>query len=213
MKLDEFKNVALIVAHPDDETLWAGGIILSKPKWNVFVLSLCRASDQDRAPKFAQALNALGAKGTMGDLDDSPLQQPLNEEDIQEVIIDLLPVRQYDLVITHHPRGEYTRHLRHEEIGKAVIKLWSKGNITSHQLWCFAYEDGGREYYPKAVETGTFVFPLDKGIWERKYKLIRETYGFDKNSWEAHTTPTTESFWQFVNPEDAMQWLSSLPES
>lgn len=213
MKLDEFENVAVIVAHPDDETLWAGGILLSHPGWNVFVLSLCRASDHDRAPKFARALKVLNAKGTMGDVDDGPLQQSLDEEDVQELIVDLLPVRQYDLVITHHPRGEYTRHLRHEETGKSVIKLWSKGNIATHQLWCFAYEDGGREYYPRAVEKDTLVFPLDKEIWERKYKLIRETYGFDKDSWEAHTTPTKESFWQFEHPHDAMQWLSSLSKS
>jgi LmbE family N-acetylglucosaminyl deacetylase len=28
-----FKSVAIIVAHPDDETLWAGGEILNNPLW------------------------------------------------------------------------------------------------------------------------------------------------------------------------------------
>ena len=49
------KSVLIIVAHPDDETLWAGGTILSHPEWSVFVISLCRASDTDRAPKFNRA--------------------------------------------------------------------------------------------------------------------------------------------------------------
>jgi LmbE family N-acetylglucosaminyl deacetylase len=29
------KNVAIIVAHPDDETLWAGGTILNHPYWRI----------------------------------------------------------------------------------------------------------------------------------------------------------------------------------
>jgi LmbE family N-acetylglucosaminyl deacetylase len=31
------KSVAVIIAHPDDETLWAGGIILSHPSWLWFI--------------------------------------------------------------------------------------------------------------------------------------------------------------------------------
>lgn len=212
MKQEKFKNVAVIVAHPDDESLWTGGTILSNPTWKVFILSLCRGSDTDRAPKFAAALKEFSARGTMGDLDDSPMQEPLEEEVVEDLIVELLPVRRYDLIITHHPRGEYTRHLRHEETGKAVINLWNKGDLDTGELWCFAYEDGGREYYPKSVETADMVSPLDKTIWERKYKLMRETYGFDENSWEAHTTPTIESFWQFTNHGNAKQWLNSLPQ-
>jgi LmbE family N-acetylglucosaminyl deacetylase len=33
------KNVAIIVAHPDDETLWAGGTILNHPSWKCFIIS------------------------------------------------------------------------------------------------------------------------------------------------------------------------------
>ena len=213
MNTIQFKTVALIVAHPDDETLWAGGTLLSNQDWNMIVVSLCRASDNERAAKFQEALKVIGARGTMGDLDDSPVQAALEEEEVKQTIVDLLPVMQYDLIITHHPRGEYTRHLRHEETARAVINLWHNGNITAGELWCFAYEDGGREYYPKGVETADIVIPLESSTWERKYKLITETYSFDENSWEAHTTPTTECFWRFTDPQDAIQWLDSLSES
>ena len=64
------KTVVLIVAHPDDETLWAGGTILSHPTWKFFVVCLCRESDEDRAPKFYKALKVLKSEGVMGDLDD-----------------------------------------------------------------------------------------------------------------------------------------------
>lgn len=114
------KIVAVIVAHPDDETLWSGGTILSHPSWNWFIITLCRASDRDRAPKFFQTLKTLGVEGKMGDLDDSREQKPLAETVVQETILQLLPQKHFDLMIAHNPAGEYTRHLRHEEIGRAV---------------------------------------------------------------------------------------------
>ena len=78
------KTVAVIVAHPDDETLWAGGTILNQPAWNWFIVTLCRANDADRAPRFFQALHTLGANGKMSDLDDGPEQKPLSENEIQK---------------------------------------------------------------------------------------------------------------------------------
>src|SRR5271154_3802885 len=128
------KKVAVIVAHPDDETLWAGGVILSHPEWDCFIVSLCRKNDPDRSPKFAAALKILGARGVMGDLDDSPEQTPLPQSEIQNAILKLLPAVHFDLVITHSINGEYTRHLRHEEIGKAVIILWNAGKIMANKL-------------------------------------------------------------------------------
>lgn len=207
MELNQKKDVAVIVAHPDDETLWAGGTILNHPEWEVFIISLCRGSDTDRAPKFSLALKELNAQGKMGDMDDSPELKPLDNNTVKQVILDLLPAKTFDLIITHHPRGEYTRHLRHEETSEAVINLWYERKIDAQQLWVFAYEDGRREYHPRADTSADFVNQLDKEIWLNKYKLITEIYGFDRTSWEAQTTPQVESFWQFTHPNDAFQWL------
>ena len=193
------KTVALIVAHPDDETLWAGGTILNHPSWRWFIVCLCRGSDKERAPRFYKALKILKSEGIMGDLDDGPEQKPLEEKEVENAILDLLPGRHFDLIITHNPTGEYTRHLRHEEVSKAVIKLRHTGKISADELWTFAYEDGNKEYYPRSVESATIYRTLTKRIWLRKYNIITETYGFEKNSFEAETTPRAESFWQFEN--------------
>lgn len=203
------KSVVVIVAHPDDETLWAGGTILSHPFWNVYIISLCRASDTDRAPKFKEVLKVLKAEGRMGDLDDGPDQDPLDEKEVEETIIGLFPPQHFDLIISHNPNGEYTRHLRHEEVSKAVIKLWSAGKITGNILWTFAYEDGGRKYSPKPIQSANIYHVLTKHIWLRKYRTITETYGFEKNSFEAVATPRAEAFWQFANPADAQKWLNN----
>jgi len=201
------KSVAVIVAHPDDETLWTGGNILSQPAWHWFIITLCRASDRDRAPKFFQALKAFGAEGKMGDLDDGPEQKALAENEVQEAILQLLPQEHFDLIISHNPAGEYTRHLRHEEIGRAMITLWHAGKVSTDQLWTFAYEDGGKHYLPRPIKTAHTYHILPERIWQKKYSIITETYGFEKNGFEAETTPRAEAFWQFTDSIDARRWL------
>lgn len=204
------KTVAVIVAHPDDETLWAGGTILNHPLWKCFIVCLSRRKDTDRSSRFFNVLKILKAEGIMGDLDDGPDQEPLDQKEVQRVILGLLPEKHYDLIISHSPSGEYTRHLRHEEVGQAVINLWHSGQISAPELWAFAYQDSNKAFYPKAIGNATIYDTLSKRIWQKKYSLITETYGFGKTSWEAETTPQQESFWQFTEPIEAKRWLDNL---
>ena len=199
------KSIAVIVAHPDDETLWAGGTILSHPNHKWFIVCLCRASDTDRSTRFYKTLRQLKARGVMGDLDDGPDQKPLDEEVLENEILRLLPTTDFDLIMTHNCTGEYTRHLRHEEVNKAVITLWYNGKVSCKELWTFAYEDGKKAYFPQAVEKANIVEILSEQIWAKKYKIITKTYGFEKDSWEAETTPTTEAFWKFDHVFDAKE--------
>jgi hypothetical protein len=145
----------------------------------------------------------------MGDLDDGPKLKPLDENEMEHTILQLLPSKHFDMIISHSPGGEYTRHIRHEETGKAVIKLWHAGKVYANELWTFAYEDGDKKYYPRPVKTADACYKLTEQVWQKKYRIITETYGFEKTSWEAVTTPKTESFWQFSNPRDAQKWLNN----
>ena len=80
-------RAAVVVAHPDDETLWAGGTLLMSSECHWTVVTLCRRSDTDRAPKFFRVLEYLGAAGTMGDLDDGPEQNPLMPQEVREAVL------------------------------------------------------------------------------------------------------------------------------
>lgn len=197
----DFNQIAVIVAHPDDETLWAGGMILMNPGCNWTIICLSRKNDPDRAPKFFEVLTLYGATGAMGTLDDGPEQKPLPQKEIETAIQGLLPPIHYDLIVTHSPAGEYTRHKRHEETGRAVFYLWEQNIIDSSELWFFAYEDHGKTIYPQAIQDADRIIELPEPVLSEKYSIITRTYRFSKDSFEAMTTPEKEAFWCFKKGE------------
>jgi len=145
----------------------------------------------------------------MADLDDGPMQIPQDLSTISDLILKKTTHQKFDLIITHSPLGEYTRHLRHEEIGAAVINLWLKNQLQSKELYIFAYEDGNRMYLPRAIPKANIYGELPFKIWQQKYDIITAIYGFHPDSWEAKCTPKTEAFWSFSNKKEVINWLKN----
>ncbi len=207
-------RVCIIVAHPDDEVLWAGGALLLHREWVCAIATLCRSSDADRAPRFRLAAQVLGAESaTMADLDDGPEQRPLDPGEVEEAIASLAGARSYDLLITHSPRGEYTRHRRHEETARAVLSLARRGSLKAAELWLFAYDDAGRSRLPEAIPEAPVRFDLPDEVWRRKRAIVTDVYGFAAESWEARAAPRSEAFWRFADPREAERALVGDEES
>jgi len=201
------RRAAVVVAHPDDETLWCGGLMLRHPEWNWHVVTLCRASDADRSGKFSKVMRRYGATGRMGDLDDGPDQNPLAQAVIRGTLSTLLPAETYDLILTHGPAGEYTRHRRHEECCRAVVAMWQRGEISVREMWLFAYEDAAGRCLPQASEEAIQRTTLSGATWEQKRRILLELYGFSVDSWEVRVTPRVEGFFCFTRPDDAKRFL------
>lgn len=206
MGIADTDPVGVIVAHPDDETLWAGGTMLLHPHWHCAVFTLCRAGDVDRAPKFSRAVTRFAATGAMADLDDGPEQTPLPTDTVETTILRLVGGQRFRRILTHGPRGEYTWHRRHGEVSQAVIALWTTGQLQTEELWLFAYDDHAASEYPHALREADQRFILPPEVWEAKYHIIREVYGFSAASWEALSTPLVEAFRTFSSPTDLAAW-------
>jgi LmbE family N-acetylglucosaminyl deacetylase len=202
-----YRSALVVVAHPDDETLWAGGLMLTHPECRWTVVTLCRASDGDRAPKFGRAMGELKAAGRMGNLDDGPEQAPLADELVRRTVLGLVPGRRFGLVLTHGPRGEYTRHRRHEEASRAVAALWKEGELECDAFWLFAYDDGGGARLPAAAEGAHRTLDLSPGVWRAKRRIIADVYGFAPDSFEARAAPRREAFWCFDSAAAYDEWF------
>jgi hypothetical protein len=141
----------------------------------------------------------------MADLADGPDQAPQPVGQVRETIVRLLGGTSYSLILTHGPRGEYTRHRRHEECCRSVVELWRSGGIHTRQLWLFAYEDGDHAYLPRVRDDADRRDALTNEIWLEKRRLITELYGYGPDTWEARATPREEGFWCFDSPQRAVE--------
>lgn len=177
----------VIVAHPDDEVIWMGGLILRRGDWEWHVLSLCRLGDPDREPRFHLAARELGVRESMSDLDDSPVLAPLSPDlgEIKERIRILLPASA-DLIFTHGSDGEYTYHLRHVEVSRAVAEMIGAGELIG-TLVTFAYEDGG------PAESAHIHTELTPEELARKRQIVRDIYGFAPGSLEFDSAGPVEA--------------------
>jgi hypothetical protein len=184
--------------------------LLMERDWNCRILGLCRAGDSDRAPKFQKAIACFNCAGELHDCDDGPEQRPLPPEEMIRVIGRWAASLSFDLVITHGPKGEYTRHRRHEEVFRAVFDLWRSGTIVSKSLWIFAYEDGHGSYLPRANRNAHRKTVLSPAALGEKRRIIRKIYGFLPDSWEARAVPSVEAFWCFSSPEEVKSWMDGV---
>jgi LmbE family N-acetylglucosaminyl deacetylase len=160
---------ALVVAHPDDETLWFGGLLITNPgDWTVICASIPRR-DPVRATKFLGACERLGARGRVLPWTESEAVEPL--EHLDE--IDLSP---YSCVVTHNAVGEYG-HLHHRVVHSHVMQAFAGPVLVSGY----------------GAPSSDYTIALREAQWQRKlaalmaYDHVAPYAGFDEPSekWEA----------------------------
>jgi hypothetical protein len=104
-------KAAMIVAHPDDESLWGAGFLIEDnwyAEWTVICCST-PAHDPPRAFAFKRACAVLGVKSVMlGAKDREPLLK-----------FDLPSLSEFARVVTHNHVGEYG-HAHHKQVHSAV---------------------------------------------------------------------------------------------
>ncbi len=192
-------SALVIVAHPDDETIWMGGTLLAHPDWSWKIVSLSRKNDADRMPKFNKVCLEYKAKSIMGDLDDEILE-PLTTKEVSIKILELLTQNKYDYIFTHGENGEYG-HLRHKETHKAVKNLVSKKILRTKKLCFFSYIPS--EQTAPAYKEVKLALPNKKANWlfklndkqhSKKIDLITKYYGFSKDSFETWSCKAEEAF-------------------
>lgn len=155
----------MIVAHPDDETLWGGAHLLDGG-W--LVVCITHGTDSTRSAEFAEAVTASGNTPLMLDYPD---KVNLRRDDWSQVsdgieadIATLLQYKDWQTVATHNPAGEYG-HIHHKRTSALVTDAFSEHGTGT--LYYFADYCSAR----RLPEVEDELTPLPDDVLARKREL------------------------------------------
>lgn len=125
-KTEAYKTTAkniMFVAHPDDESLWGGGALYHE---KYLVVCVTCGERKDRAKEFSKVMGLSEDDFIMLGYPDLVNGQKSTWEkewdDINADIKTILESKDWDLVVTHNPDGEYG-HIHHKMTNKIVTKF------------------------------------------------------------------------------------------
>lgn len=196
LKLQAKERAVIIVAHPDDETIWMGGFILKHPELDWTIISLCRASDTDRAPKFKKVCARYGARSIIEDADDEDrLKYNDRVKEIEKLILKHLSSAPIDYIFTHGSNGEYG-HAGHVATHVAIINLLNRNAISANRVLCFNYVKTSRKQFCKLKpDTNSDIeVRLGKKIFSEKQKVMTDIYGFAADGIDTSYCTNPEAF-------------------
>lgn len=162
LDLEKVNNL-MIVAHPDDETIWGGYHLL---KDNYLVVCITCGNNKIRANEIKEALTYSNDKLIMLNFPDKVLGKRSDwkeeKEDIRKDIKKIIEYKNWDLIATHNPEGEYG-HEHHKMTSKIVSKLYD-----GDSLYYF-----GKYYSKKNIEKIDKENKINENELTNKNKMIK----------------------------------------
>ena len=143
------KKVAVVVAHQDDETLYACGLMTElAPYGEIVIASMSKPSPNrkdtfTRQTGFDMIADILKATAYTAPFWGGKRDHRTPKEKMQKYLDKLFRLERPDAVITHNPRGEAHGHFYHKKTSAACLKLKEK---FGYSLYNFAKSLGRKDY-------------------------------------------------------------------
>ncbi|MGL4588959.1 MAG: PIG-L family deacetylase [Mycoplasmatales bacterium] len=201
----KFRNL-MIVAHPDDESLWGGGHLAAG---DYFVLCITNGNNKKGRPQeFSEAVKLLGNQGQILNHRDN-YKNSLSAEEKKNIYADInyvIAQNNWKKIDTHNPMGEYG-HSQH----KMVSAYTTKAALENYQQTNLAYF--GKYYYApeEILEQALSQGKLSKEQIEMKQKALN-VYIYGAKEYAPTQTNTTIFYSNIRNFENFISYERTVKE-
>ena len=189
------ESPCIVVAHPDDETLWAGGLVLKNNDldWSALCCSIPRI-DPIRAWDWHMACQKLGINRTLL----CPFQETSPDTPLECVPI----VRGASCIVTHGMQGEYG-HAHHRQIhwmytdsSTVPVLCFNVGQSSEYTIVLSDEEFSAKMAALKSYHHGTVYPPLGSDV--PKWEALLHRYGTDERRTEGFDLAPEKYQWKVL---------------
>lgn len=170
-----FKSPAVVVAHPDDETLFAGGFLARHGRGSTVICCTTPMRDPIRIEKFLNACKVYGANPQIETAMDGGQDRPISLN---------LNLDAFDFVLTHNQWGEYGHphhvavhhHVRKRAKGKVMVFGDERAQAAKKQALYIQLTHEEEVTRMEALQCYNHVLPYG-GRDLPKWEALLERYG------------------------------------
>ena len=161
----------MIVAHPDDETIWGGAHLLED---NYLVVCITCGTDRTRVEEFKKALSISSDSYVMLGYPDKTNNKRDDWSKVYDNIVKdierIIALKKWDTIVTHNEDGEYG-HIHHKMTNNIVKSVYENNKITSH-LYFFGkyYNKNDIDLYKERL------IPIDNNSKDIKINKMLSVY-------------------------------------
>ena len=123
-------SILVVVAHPDDETLWFyQSLQILKSQNEITIFCLTHSAESVRGKELIQLSQNIGIQVEFGQCKDTGINCLLNNVEVMHAFHAAFSRNRYDLVITHPPHGGEKPHPHHIQSYVATKKMCKSYNV------------------------------------------------------------------------------------